>query len=293
MSSYVTYLSNDRDVKGVLMLAYRLRKVHSKYTLNCICTSELLEHNTLHLTNNGVNIIFVNLRNILSENNIPEKMINMLIKKQFFGKFIIFILTTTSTMIYLDADLMILKNIDHLFEYDTVNENTCLMTRDVLYGDPYVIIKKHNINSGVIVFKPCKDHFNSFINFVKKYEEDVDKFDKDIYGDQCILNTFHDLNILNLEHEYNALPSLVDYFRHTGYLKNSPSIIHYIGQPKPWQALELSTKSMKTFSTITEKDYYNMWITEYLNFQSEYCSMNKLTNNQFRNINKDTKTIYS
>ena len=50
---YVSYMSNDRDLRGVLVLSYNLKKVNSNYNLGCIVLENVSEkaRNTLRKHN--------------------------------------------------------------------------------------------------------------------------------------------------------------------------------------------------------------------------------------------------
>ena len=66
-NGYITYISNDRDIKAVLNLAYNLQKVNSIVPLYCICMEDVTENSALTLSNRGIQVKKFNLINKLKE----------------------------------------------------------------------------------------------------------------------------------------------------------------------------------------------------------------------------------
>lgn len=298
--TYITYISNDRDIKGVVLLKYMLNKVNTKYTLQCICLENVSIQSKNTIRNLDINVIEINFENMLLRHGVAIDMAKHLVDKHYYGKFVIFLLIAHNNLIYLDSDLLIEKNIDHLFECKQVNEDTCLMTYDVLYSPSKnsFVIDKQMFNSGVIVFKPNSKHFQAFIEFVKGINT-VDRFDELIQTDQTILNSMavnQQLNIEFLPHEYNALPMTVELFSKLGFVKEDPSVIHFILSPKPWQFVELSTKQVTLYNNELHLHYYKKWVDTYHEFVLKRYHMTLSGADQGTeggiNINNDTTITY-
>ena len=64
---YITYISNDRDTKAVLNLAYNLKKLNSVIPLYCICMEDVTCKTTSLLRQRGIQIKEFNLRDKLEE----------------------------------------------------------------------------------------------------------------------------------------------------------------------------------------------------------------------------------
>ena len=61
---YVSYMANDRDLKGILVINYLLiNKFKSKYKYYCICIENVSDHCINILKDNSVNIIKFRLHN--------------------------------------------------------------------------------------------------------------------------------------------------------------------------------------------------------------------------------------
>lgn len=275
-------MSNDRDIKGVVMLKYMLKKVKSRYGLQCICLENVSMNAKNILRNLDINVIEVNFENMLLRHGVDIEMAKHLVNKHYYGKFIIFLLTIDTPIIYLDADLLIEKNIDHLFESKQVTKDTCLMTYDVFYtpdNNSFVVDKKM-FNSGVIVLIPSNTHFIAFIEFVKGFKNSTEKFDELIYGDQNILNSLETLQIEFLPHEYNAIPMTVELFTKLGFVKYEPSVIHFILSPKPWQFVEMSTKQVTLYTNKLQLYYYEKWVDTYFEFVKQRYHMSLASESQ-------------
>jgi lipopolysaccharide biosynthesis glycosyltransferase len=113
---YVCYMSNDRDFRGVLLLNYNLKKVNSKYSLICIVLEKVSQNIIATLEKHGINTHRFNLTEILTKFGMALLDAKYISDQNYYGKFLIFTLMQYQKLIYLDADMLILKNIDHLFD---------------------------------------------------------------------------------------------------------------------------------------------------------------------------------
>jgi len=133
-----------------------------------------------------------------------------------YYKFLIYTLNFDK-IIFLDSDLVILQNIENLFN---------------LKGKFHAVVEMEipQFNTGVmVVCDPEIDTFNELI-------ETANNHPNAMHGDQDIFN--HVLkNPTPLPFEYNVLKS---YHRHLGTWINSCKILHYISK-KPWQSYDPKT----------------------------------------------------
>ena len=79
-NAYITYISNGRDYKAVLNLAYNLRKINSKFPLHCICLEDVPKSIINILESRGIIIFNFNLTSKLIEFNLNQKEIQMYMK---------------------------------------------------------------------------------------------------------------------------------------------------------------------------------------------------------------------
>lgn len=237
MKSYVCVLSTDNYLDGVLVLNENLQRIKSNYPLLCIINENISSKTRNILTYFG--IMYKEMKNIkYSENSNSERYVNYGYNKGYlkntFDKLNIFSLVEFEKIVYLDSDLLILENIDNLFNYPHLS-----CPRDL----PFNMTK---FNSGVMVLEPNIDDFKE----LKERAIEASKENRKI-SDQDIINEYFLDKITPLDYGYNMVREIsevyVSYFdgvfkcpinrRGVGYfLENTPEnkIIHYIGKIKPF-----------------------------------------------------------
>jgi alpha-N-acetylglucosamine transferase len=217
--AYVCVLSTDNYLDGALILNENLRELNSKYELLCVVNDRLSEEsiNTLH----RFGIKTKNTRAIKTNMGIGRW-------NYTFDKLNIFSLVEYDKIVFLDLDLLILKNIDHLFDWDSIAAGLDMPWHD------------DEFNSGVMVIEPNMDLYNDMIEklYATKYN---------YTGDQDFLNDYFGKNFIALPLKYNLMRTLyldseLLYKNCTKrgvykYIKNEPKdavIIHYIRSLKPF-----------------------------------------------------------
>jgi len=275
-------MSNDRDLKGVLLLNYNLKKINSKYEYNVITIENVSEQVKNILKNNNINVIEINFKNILSKFTDDLSFVDEIINRHYYGKFLIFELLQFKKVVYLDTDLLLLKNIDHLFEKET-SDSLIHMVNDILKKktESMCHIVNNTYNSGVIICEPNKNI--SSILFKLITDLGLSGFKK-IGTDQCILNKAIHNNLIKcqtLDAKYNISPCLVYDFVNKKII-DTPYIIHFILSPKPWDILD-GTYNNNLYISKEVKLLFNNWINLYtdmikdkylsnVNLNSQYCN---------------------
>ena len=263
-NTYITYISNDRDIRAVLNLAFNLTKTKTKFPLQCICTENVSKEGTRILKERGIIIKHINLRTTLKHFSVQDNKIEYFINKHLFGKFYIFNIEGNHKFVYLDTDVLILQNIDHLFKQTTLNN--IYMVPDMQASDDYskIILIKNRFNSGVIV---SENNSNIFNNLYKLLADNVDELinNPDVFvSDQFIFEKLIDnnsYNILRQDLSYNIHPILVESALSLNLIER-PYIIHFMVKPKPWELMDITIQSHK-FENETCKKYFIMWIQMY------------------------------
>lgn len=237
MKSYVCVLSTDNYLEGVLVLNENLKRINSKYPLLCIINENISEMTKDTLVYFGIE--FKEIKNIEysdSSNSIlyGNYGYNKSYLKNTFDKLNIFSLVEYEKLVYLDSDLLILENIDNLFDYPHLS-----CPKDL----PFNITK---YNSGVMVLEP---NMNDFLE-LKKASIKADSEERKI-SDQDIINEYFLDKITPLDYGYNMVreiaPLFTPYFDGISmsvdgrnvvnyFLGNEreSKIIHYIGKIKPF-----------------------------------------------------------
>ena len=217
--AYVCVLSTDNYLDGALILNENLRELNSKYELLCVVNDRLSEESIKTLHRFGIKT--KNTRAIKTNMGIGRW-------NYTFDKLNIFSLVEYDKIVFLDLDLLILKNIDHLFNWDSIAAGLDMPWHD------------DEFNSGVMVIEPNMDLYNDMIEklYATKYN---------YTGDQDFLNDYFGKNFIALPLKYNLMRTLyldseLLYKNCTKrgvykYIKNEPKdaiIIHYIRSLKPF-----------------------------------------------------------
>lgn len=137
-----------------------------------------------------------------------------------FSKIRAWKLTEFEKCVFLDADTLVLQNIDDLFERDELSA-----VPDVGWPDCF--------NSGVFVFKPSDTTYAGLLDHAKRYGS----FDG---GDQGLLNEFFsNWNTQDITHRlpfvYNTV-STASYTYTPAFKRYGKDIkiVHFLGSSKPW-----------------------------------------------------------
>lgn len=216
--SWVTLATNDSYGLGALVLAHSLRRAGSIYPAAVLITPSVTEAMRERLRAVFAEVVIVDVLDSRDAAHLallqrPELGIT-------FTKIHCWSLTQYEKCVFLDADTLIVQNCDELFEREELSA-----APDVGWPDCF--------NSGVFVFKPSAETFDSLV----KFAQERGSFDG---GDQGLLNSFFsdwahgDIN-KHLPFLYNvtsaAFYSYLPALKHYG---QNLKIIHFIGAAKPW-----------------------------------------------------------
>lgn len=213
-NAYVTLLLNDAYLKGALTLGYSLRDVGAAYELVVLVTESVSEAALASLTKVYDEIICIDpITNPQTEN---LNLLGRLDLRDSFTKIGLWRQVQYAKIVYLDADAVVLQNIDHLFDLDV----PFAAAPDIGWPDIF--------NSGVFFTKPDIGTFAA----LRRLCDGGVTFDG---GDQGLLNQyFH--NFHRLSFTYNVTPSAgyqyLPAFRH---FQSQVKVAHFIGAEKPWQ----------------------------------------------------------
>ncbi|XP_018059472.1 PREDICTED: titin [Atta colombica] len=216
--AWVTLATNDAYSLGALVLAHSLRRVGTKHELACLVTPGVTATMREKLAAVFSLVQEVNVLDSKDEANLallarPELGIT-------FTKLHCWRLTQYEKCVFVDADTLVVRNCDELFEREELSA-----APDVGWPDCF--------NSGVFVFRPSQQTFASITAFAAA----KGSFDG---GDQGLLNMYFsdwaskDIS-KHLPFIYNmcstATYSYLPAFKQFG---DDVRIIHFIGITKPW-----------------------------------------------------------
>ncbi|CAL7939683.1 unnamed protein product [Xylocopa violacea] len=216
--AWVTLATNDAYSLGALVLAHSLRRVGTKYELAVLITPGVTQTMREKLSAVFSLVMEVNVLDSKDEANLallarPELGVT-------FTKLHCWRLTQYEKCVFLDADTLVIRNCDELFEREELSA-----APDVGWPDCF--------NSGVFVYRPSQQTFASITTFAAA----KGSFDG---GDQGLLNMYFsdwarkDIS-KHLPFIYNmcstATYSYLPAFKQFG---DDVRIIHFIGITKPW-----------------------------------------------------------
>lgn len=227
MKTYACVLSTNNYLKGVLVLNENLKRLNSKYDLLCLINENINEETKNTLTKYGIKYV--------EFNSVPYNVNFTSTWNYTFDKFNVFLLEDYEKVVCLDADLLILENLDFLFEYDT----PAMVIDNPTFTDRF--------NSGVMVITPNKETFKELV----RMKEQQSLYNR-VIGDQNILNDYYleDGFINRIPDEYNVLRTITEekilylnpntnteeerYKVVLNAIVDNPVVLHYVGKNKPF-----------------------------------------------------------
>lgn len=173
-----------------------------------------------------------------------------------FDKLFVWGLTQFEKIVFLDCDLLIIRNIDHLFQ----NETFSAVLADSSYpGNGY-----WRENSGVMVLVPDKEIEKKMLQSIAVVAEDFQRHNKAV-GDQdviqYVLPRLDNFKVKHLDEGYNIFAEHLAYYRkHLGYslkpgLERSISVVHFVGKCKPWMKKSLKEYVRLAKMCLANPDY--------------------------------------
>jgi len=257
--SYVSILTTDSYIFGALVLWKSLLDTKPKYPFHLLITPNLSEETMALIEKSGIPTIKINpIKNPILDDPKDRRYYN-------YSKLNMWSLTQFDKIVYLDADMVVLHNIDELFLKPNLSSTN---------SGGWLPGKKDwkQLNSGLIVLEPSKAIFEDMKSQVGHIEKEKGK------GDQAFIHQYYsdwpDKTELHLPHIYNVFDCHIEGYRknHKYYVdekiqtnndkydEKRIKIIHYIGQHKPWHTVEEIKKSDKTDDETMAK---KIWVKYY------------------------------
>lgn len=216
--AYVSLTTNDDYAQGALVLGKSLRNTKTTRKLALMVTSGVSKDKRNQL--NEVWDVLIDVTLLDSEDKENLVLLSRPELGCTFSKLRAWTLTQFKKCVFLDADTLVLQNVDDLFEREELSA-----AADVGWPDCF--------NSGVFVFKPDLNTYNDLLKHAKTHGS----FDG---GDQGLLNEYFSdwaaSNILrHLPFIYNMVSSVTysyaPAFKRFGL---GAKIVHFLGSVKPW-----------------------------------------------------------
>ncbi|MFH0804096.1 MAG: glycosyltransferase [Candidatus Zambryskibacteria bacterium] len=264
--AFVSIITSDDYLPGLLVLHKSLVDTNTLYPFLVLLTED----------------VSINIVSILDKNHIPYKIIKTKISNPTdvdrdhrwfptYSKLNVFDQTQYDKVVYLDADMLILRNIDELFKYSHMS---AVIAGGMLPGKS----THRHLNSGMFVLEPSHELFEDMTSKIGKIEklESGGSTDKPRHGsDQDFLNAYYpdwpNKKELQLDHKYNIIHYLLDeYNKSFGYsIEDGPkpiSILHYASYLKPWNISEKTKEELRSDPNKTlEFKAMQIWLDTYKN----------------------------
>lgn len=235
--AYVTLLSDNSYYRGVLILQESLRRVGCKYPLVCMVTEDVDKDviDILEKAKVGIRLVDkIPLPEAVQEYNIQTGSVFGEIWKYTPTKFNAFSLTEFEKIVFLDADILVLKNLDHCFSFNSMSVAT-----DGEYANLYPT--RPHFNSGFMVIRPYEDEMEELCKFMETADLHSIVPGQPI-SDQDILNIYYKeawekMPACHLSKYYNVFPMHVPKAL-AGDVMSNAYFVHFTGT-KPWHAKQV------------------------------------------------------
>lgn len=236
--AYITISTGKSYLLGIMAMYLSLKQTGTKIPLYAMLPRDLVKEEEKlceQLKKSGINIIEYN--NSIS---IPQQLIDNNENhgdRRFshtFDKLLVFEQTQFDKIVYLDADIYILHNLDHLFQLPHMS--AMIAGKSYPGNEDWV-----DLTSGIMTIVPEQGLSARF----EKLIPDVISA-KGICGDQDILQAYYSdwpqHPELDMGEKYGVIAYYAKYYeKHLGYKytnnvadPHSVAVIHYAGEKKPW-----------------------------------------------------------
>ncbi|KDR85446.1 hypothetical protein GALMADRAFT_54016 [Galerina marginata CBS 339.88] len=224
--AFVTLVSSDDYLNGALVQAAALRDVHPDppappelpFQTVCLVTPESVNVATVRQLRKAFDLV-VGVEILEQDNPAGLKLLGRPDLTTVLTKLHVFRLTQFQKIIFLDADVLPIRPMSHLFSLS----HDFSAAPDVGWPDIF--------NSGVLVLSPGQEKFDQLNHLIAtKHSWDG--------GDQGLLNEWRDGDWNRLSFTYNTTPTAA-YTYAPAYERYGSQIkaIHFIGPNKPWKSV--------------------------------------------------------
>lgn len=233
MKNCIVTIANSKYLLGVVLLHYSLKQNNTQ-TDFIVLYDNLSEMELTFLNNYGISCTKKKIISNTYENN---RFSNVFMKLHCWS------MMEYNKIIYVDSDILNLRNFEDLFDID-------VKTNEIIASTASIGNKTPIINSGFFLIKPCLEVYDDLIS---KLQSKIYSYDK---ADQGFLNTYFKGNIVYINDNYNISK------RRKSYNISDIINLHFVGLPKPWNKQGERGYEM----------YNKLWIETYNKCVHEYWS---------------------
>jgi len=266
MKAYITLLSTMNYMPGVITLAKSLKQVQAAVPLIVGLSASIPAEAENLLKSRGIDTLRLPSDSPLPPmpGQIHHHWTHTFDKIHFFG------LTQFKKLVYLDSDMMVLNNIDALFEKPHMS---AVAAGRLIHAD------WTRLNSGLMVIKPEEGLQSRIASMLEPAMDRAAKVGNKAIGDQDLINEFYkdwplQLN-LHLDDGYNVFHYHADaYIKDHGYGLTTTSqplnnpllkpiqVLHFVGPVKPWTKRAVARHVLSSFKSDTsswERKAFSMY----------------------------------
>ncbi|PIC42939.1 hypothetical protein B9Z55_009852 [Caenorhabditis nigoni] len=236
--AWITLATNDRYAQGALTLLNSLHSSGTNRKIHCLITNEISTSVRQELEAKFDEVTVVDVFNSNDSDNLA--LIGRPDLGVTFTKFHCWRLTQYTKAVFLDADTMVIRNSDELFERPDFSA-----AADIGWPDMF--------NSGVFVFSPSLETYRALVALATS----SGSFDG---GDQGLLNEyFSNWRDLPSAHRLPFIYNMTagEFYSYAAAYRKygaQTKIVHFIGAEKPWSS---NTREIG----IHKSEHYQQWHT--------------------------------
>ncbi len=225
--AYVTVITNSSYLKGLTVLVRSFQKTHSAIPLYVLLPTDAAPQLKAQVAALGIYFLEserITIRESFIQSN-PLTHWN-----ETFFKINICKLTQFNKIVYLDADMIVQKNIDCLFQYPSISATTGGKSENPQWTE---------FNSGIMVIEPSVSLFDEIVKAIEPAIIRRQALGLG-FGDQDVFNQYYSDWNDHEEHKFSELFNAETLYIN-GLMKNyglkrlrDVYVIHYIGGNKIW-----------------------------------------------------------
>lgn len=227
--AYVTLLSSSSYILGVLGLYRSLQKYgKTKFPFLCVCSQCMAVENLTLLKDEGIDCLMLE-HSALDGVNLPNSNQGYEHWTYTFDKLLLWGLTAYDKLVFLDSDMMVLSNIDDLFDKPPMS---AVQAGFLLHND------WNRLNSGLMVIEPNVEVRDRLLSQLPVTIQSYNDAQSGV-GDQDVINdvfpNWSNEEELHLLEGYNLFfKHLTIYHKRFGFQMKDIKVVHFIGKQKPW-----------------------------------------------------------
>jgi lipopolysaccharide biosynthesis glycosyltransferase len=268
--AYVTVLyGNNIYLTGALVLGYTLMKTNTIFDRVILVTHDVSDKYRSYLRTIYTHIISIEYTQVSSE-IFAEQHTRF---RDVFTKLECLALTQYDKIILLDLDMIVAKNMDHIFNLRP--PAACVKKYYVPYGKriPTNLICRQgrlvgSINAGLMLLKPDATEWRDIKSDIFKN----DQINKYKYPEQDYLSLRYCSEWTSITFNYNFQFGLTNRVKKCHYGIDDIYVIHYSSSYKPWNDLiadRIMDREEMEFKTRHQK-YYILWKNSYMVIREKF-----------------------